>query len=342
MLNVKLLTDSLADNPDRVRLCLEALNIHPIRYDSAQHSFRFPRKAGHNPTSVSLNVKTLTYNCFSSPDRGNLYSLVMKLKNCSFPQALSFVCKSAGLQESSFSKKTRLPFGGFYKGLVASQSEPEQSLQTYPESILAQYDTANSLQFIQDGIDALTQERFHIGFDPVTNRITIPQYSFDGKLVGIMGRSNRANCPHEERWYPILKTSRSLTLYGYHFNYFHIQQKRTVVIGESEKFVMQCASFGCNVALATCGCYLSDTQARYLKMLRPSLVIFAYDEGLSQDHLIQQASKLVTANPLLSCRVGYVWDPQHDFIPQNSKQNAADLGKQTFQSIIQSKIQYLN
>ena len=322
---------------------LESIGFTGIRYDAGKHTMRFAREAGTNPTSVVLNCSNLFYKCFSTRARGTLFTLVMDKRRCSFPDALRYVCKVSGLDKRSFEKPYQYPFGGFYKTILRTKMYPEESLTTYPSSVLDEFDIGNSFSFLQDGIDLRTQELFGVGYDITTHRTTIPEYSFDGQLVGVMGRSNDPSCPHEERWLPIIPTKRSLTLYGYHVNYQSILQKRTVILGESEKFVMQAKSFGSHVALATCGCHISDTQARYLKALRPHKIILAYDESLEEDILREEAAKLVTLNnPLLNCKVGYIFDKSNEIIPKGSKQNAADMGRDAYRELIQTKTIYLN
>ena len=89
--------------------------------------------------------------------------------------------------------------------------EPEYSMQTYDTSILDEYAGKYNLMFFRDGINFQTQEHFNVGFDIETLRITVPEYTLDGKLCGIMGRLNDSNCAKEERWLPIIPCSRSLT-----------------------------------------------------------------------------------------------------------------------------------
>ena len=47
-------------------------------------------------------------------------------------------------------------------------------------------------------------------------------------------------------------------------------------------------------------------------------------------------------NPLLNCKVGYIFDKSNEIIPKGSKQNAADLGRDAYRELIQTKTIYLN
>ena len=107
-----------------------------ITYRQHKNEIRFSRDEGHNPTAMRLKLDTLKFDGFSINAHGNLYSLVMKYENMTFPEALHFIADELGLQKSQFSRKVKYPFGGFYKGLMKEIQEPEYSMQTYDTSIL--------------------------------------------------------------------------------------------------------------------------------------------------------------------------------------------------------------
>ena len=109
-----------------------------------------------------------------------------------------------------------------------------------------------------------------------------------------------------------------LTLYGYHTNYGNIQNKNLCIIGESEKFTQQLDSFGCYLGLASCGCHLSDTQAKYIKGLLVDKTILAYDEGLEEEYIREEAKKLKVNNTIFNNKVGYVYDRENIIIPKGN------------------------
>ena len=340
-MNALKLTEHLSNNKDDIYKILESLDFQNISYNPSHNEFRFAREYGRNPSSVRLNVDTLKYCCFSTGEYGNLYSLIMNRESLNFPQALNYIAELLELQKSEFSKPTKLPFGGFYKKLVKELKEPETAMQIYSEDILSEYRGKYNERFFRDGIGYTTQEKFNIGYDIWTNRITVPEYTFDGQLCGIMGRSNDSNCEKEERWLPIIPCSRSLTLYGYHMNYEAIQKNRLCVIGESEKFTQQLDSFGCHIGLASCGCHLSETQLKYAKGLLIDRVILAYDEGLEEEYVREETKKLKINNAVFANKVGYVWDESHEVIPKDSKGSPSDYGKEAFTYLIKNCVKWI-
>ena len=266
----------------------------------------------------------------------------MKSKQCGFSKALNYVARFLGLEEKELSSEIRYPFSGFYKKLIKNLEEPECRMKTYDESILTKYEKKYSMMFLEDGISFDTQKSFNVGFDLETMRITIPEYTLDGSLCGIMGRLNDKKCDHSERWVPIIPCSRSMTLYGYHKNYEKIQDKRLVVIGESEKFVQQLHTMGCNLGLSLCGCDISNVQARYLKGLMTDKIILALDEGLEEEQIRHQAEKLIIDNIIFKNKVGYIFDKDNKILKKGSKNSPSDLGKGKFLELCKSHVVWIN
>lgn len=332
--------EALSADEDVVREILEELGFTQLTFDACKRTFRFAREEGRNPTSMVLNLDTLSFHCFSTNSKGNLYTLIMQRKDMNFPNALKWAADYAGLDKEEYDIDIQLPFGGFFQGLVKEISEPEFSMKTYNESELDEYKGFYNTMFLKDGISFESQEKFNIGYDTLSNRVTIPIYSLDNKLIGIMGRYN-GKCEKEERWLPIIPCSRSLTVYGFNENYQSIQEKGMTVIFESEKSVMQCHSFGCNIALATSGCHISDTQAKHIKSMFLPKIILAYDEGLSQEDIIAEAEKLKMNNQIYKNQVGYIYDREHKYLPEGSKASPSDLGKEVFAKLVKECVIWL-
>ena len=332
--------EALSADEDVVREILEELGFTQLTFDACKRTFRFAREEGRNPTSMVLNLDTLSFHCFSTNSKGNLYTLIMQRKDMNFPNALKWAADYAGLDKEEYDIDIQLPFGGFFQGLVKEISEPEFSMKTYDESELNEYKGFYNTMFLKDGISFESQEKFNIGYDALSNRVTIPIYSLDNKLIGIMGRYN-GKCEKEERWLPIIPCSRSLTIYGFNENYQSIEEKGMAIIGESEKFVMQADSFGCHIALATSGCHISDTQAKHIKSMFLPKIILAYDEGLSEEDIIAEAEKLKMDNQIYKNQVGYIYDREHKYLPEGSKASPSDLGKEVFSKLVKECVVWL-
>lgn len=340
-MNALKLTERLSNSKDEILQILESLEYKSISYNSSKNEFRFARDPGRNPSSVRLSLETLNFICFSTNEKGNLYTLIMNRKEINFPQALEYVADLLGYEKSQFNKSVKYPFGGFYKNLIREIQEPETTMQTYSAEILKEYTGKFNTMFFKDGISYQTQQKYEIGYDLFSHRITVPEYTFDGKLCGIMGRSIDSNCPKEERWLPVIPCSRSLTLFGYHRNYEAIQRKKLCIIGESEKFPQQLDSFGCQVGLGSCGCNLSETQSKYTKGLLIDKTILAYDEGLEEEYIREEAKKLIISNTIFNNYVGYIYDRENIIIPKGSKGSPSDFGKEKFTYLIKNCVVWI-
>ncbi len=337
-MDVNALQSKLENQPDKIIQILEALGFENIKFNPQKNNLRFAREEQRNPTSCLVDCATLRFFVFSTNQKGNIFSLIMDVKRCSFPDALKFAAIKAGLSLEELNIKTRWPFGGFFLKLLPNYEEEMEDLETYPEEILEPYANKFSIQFVKDGISLRTQEKFGIGYDVDSNRITIPERAIDGSLVGIMGRANY-ECDHDKRWFPLISCPRSKTLFGYGENYRRIQETQNLVLFESEKAVQQCDSFGSNIVLATCGCHVSETQAKYIKRLLPKKIILAYDEGLKEEHLVNECKKLIVNNPILKTKVGYIWPD--GLIPEGSKKNIADLGREAYQEGLTKHVKWV-
>lgn len=331
-MNVGKINEKLLKNTDLVLELLESLGFENIK--DTGNCFRFNNIGGDSPGAVAVYKDNLKYVNFSHGTRGNIISLVMAVKRLTLPSALNYIAKTLHLNPAELNQEVVYPFGGFYKQLLFNQSEPESTIKTYSEAELANYVGKYSTMFFKDGIGYSVQEKYKVGYDMWSNRITIPEYTFDGRLCGIMGRLNDTNCPHEERWLPIIPCSRNLTLFGYHRNYPKIVEKDLAIVFESEKAVMQLDTFGCLLGLSSCGNHLSSTQVRYLKSLMVKRIIVAYDEGLDEEYIREEAKKLLTDNQIYRNEVGYIYDKNHDILQINSKASPSDLGKVAFSELV--------
>ena len=106
--------------------------------------------------------------------------------------------KLLALKKASLVKKLGIHLADFIKVLMKEIQEPEYSMTTYDESILDEYANKFNLMFFKDGINFQTQKHFNVGFDLESLRITVPEYTLDGKLCGIMGRLNDSRCSKDE------------------------------------------------------------------------------------------------------------------------------------------------
>jgi hypothetical protein len=104
---------------------------------------------------------------------------------------------------------------------------------------------------------------------------------------------------------------------------------------------MQMDSMHCNVGLATCSCDISNVQAKYIKSLNAAKTILAYDEGLDEEYIREQAKKLKFDNQFYKNQVGYVYDREHDILKKGSKNSPSDMGRKGFVELLKKHVIWL-
>ena len=340
MINVNTLTEKIIANPDYLEKILEELGFDNIR-DRGTY-FQFPNKDGDNQTAISILKDTLVYNNYTRNDKGNLITLVMKEKNLEFPEALKWISKTLGLSGVSTNVKIKKPFGGFYTNLRPDKNDTDLNIKTYPESVLGEDLHKYNTMFLNDGVNFDSQNKFCLGYNLETNSILIPTYNTSGELVGCKARRNDTKCNKIDRWWAYIPFPKTQIVYGYHWNYKKIIEKDMCVILEAEKSVMQCHSFGCNLALSTLGHDISPIQAKIIKSLKTSKIIIAYDEGVEEEELKRQAEKMIIDTHVFKNKVGYIFDRNYKYLKEGSKDSPSDNGKDVFNKLLKECVVWIN
>ena len=140
MISVEILNQKLCGDFDAITMVLEGLGLTEIRTNSSRREIRCSREEGRNPSSIRINADTLYYRCFSTGDKGSVYTLVMDKLGKNFPQSLQWVAKILELDSSDLRRKRIvLPFGGFYKKIIRQTETPELRLKRYNENLLENF-----------------------------------------------------------------------------------------------------------------------------------------------------------------------------------------------------------
>ena len=160
-------------------------------------------------------------------------------------------------------------------------------LPEYPEGVLDVFVKTYPAQWLEEGISGYAMDKFNILFSISQNKIIIPHYDVNDRLVGIRGRAlndwevenigKYMPVQLEKTWY---KHPLSLNLYGLNRNKTNIQKTGIVYIFESEKSVLQFESFNMpNCAVAVCGSSLNKFQVDILmRECAPSEFIICFDK----------------------------------------------------------------
>ena len=297
--------DSLRDNEDKILEVLEEIGCCKIR-KVKENEFRFGIDENSSGSANSLFIDTLSYTSFSRGIKGDILTLVSEIKGMALGESIRWLANKLNIKKDYQNTDIKLPFGGFFKNF--SKIKDDDTTPTiYPINRLDKYNTGVSKMWIDDGISAIVQEYFNIGFCHDTNRIVIPWFTESGELVGIMSRLNKLDILDKEmKYYPIIAFSKSKVLYGLDKNYKEILNKNIIIIVESEKSVMKAYEFGYKNVVALGGNNISERHSKLIKSMYCNVII-SFDEGLELSHCIEQASKCKIKNPFFTNEV-YVMD----------------------------------
>lgn len=333
--------NKLYNNEEQIINILNKVGCTKI-HKTEENQIRFGRDEESSGSANIIFTDTLFYISHSENVKGDIITLVSDFLSITIGEAINWLAKELNIKAEYTPKEINLPFNGFFKNISKAKELDESPPLTYDLSKLKQYKHGVSKLFIDDGISAITQEVFNIGYDMESNRVTIPWLSETGELVGIMGRINIKNMSDKEKQYkylPIIPFSKSKVLYGYYENYKGILETNTMIIVESEKSILKARQMGFNNVVALGGNEIHPRQQRLIKTMFCNVII-ALDEGLSLEHCIKQAEKCRINNPFFQNEV-YVVQMNNNKYIKETKVSIMDLDKQTVNKILDEYLIYI-
>jgi hypothetical protein len=340
--------DKLYNNEDDILKILEELNCTYIKKSHVKENPVF--KFGHDKESSGnanyIRIDTLYYRSFSESTQGDIIILVEDVLKISRGEAIKWLSDKLGLKYEFTQKEIKLPFQGFWKELSKIKDSNEIDSPIYPiqrNKVFSDYGV--SKMFIEDGISALIQEEFGIGYSLIDNRITIPWFDYKGDLIGIIARLNKKELTKEEykyKYFPEIAFNKGKHLYGFYQNYKGILESNTIIICESEKSVLKAREYGYKNVVAL-GCNtITDIQAKLIKSTCCN-VILALDEGISMEHCINQINQCKIVNPFFSNEL-YIIDMNRETNPLITEEKVCifDLKEETIGEILKDYLIYID
>ena len=254
-------------------------------------------------------------------------------KNVKFKDVLINIKNILHLSDDWRPQNRRLIFGGVYEHIIHRADSPPK---TYDESILDDYLKVPNVRFQRDHISLETQMEFGFSYDVNTDRIVIPIRDQHGSLMGVKGRRNyETDNEDDPKYLYLVPCQMSKTLFGYSTNYSSMYGG-TVMIFESEKSVLQCASYGYHNAVALGSNSLSEYQAKMILSLNPQKVIFMLDNDLPLNNTKRNIDMLCSVATMRDLQISYFdWTECLD-LP--AKASASDEGKEVFEYILEENI----
>lgn len=296
---------------------LSAIGCHHIQ-DRGEY-VQCGNRDGDNPRSIVvykneyISCTNYTRQITKNGRSADIFDLIAYCEDCSFAEAMRFVCNLAGLDYygEKDDEPESLQLLRLLKDMMISDSEEDSvPLKPIPEQVLSYYLPYGNVLFTDDGIGLETQREFEISFDPYTNSVCIPIRDELGALIAIKARRFKytKETPMDKRRFPDeLGTDESKywysepgakgqVLYGLYKNAKAIQQQGVVYVGESEKFCMQLYEMG-YYGVSTGGSKVSKRQVEMLTRLGVKIV-FCFDKDIREDELRNIANSFIDGVPI--------------------------------------------
>lgn len=327
------LKKQLLENPENICALLEAFDFAHITLK--RNEIRFARSSDGGPNiRIRLNDEYLNVTDYVNSIHTDIISYIIKEKHTDFRSVLSAIKRILNLSDDwrPQSRKREI-FGGVYSRII-NRTDPQPKV--YDESILDDYLKVPNERFQRDNISLETQMKFGISYDVGTDRITIPICDQHGSLMGVKGRRNyETDNEDDPKYLYLIPCQMSKTLFGYSNNYSSMYGG-TVMIFESEKSVLQCASYGYNNAVALGSNNLSEYQSKMILSLNPKQVIFMLDSDLPLENTKRNIDTLRSISVMRDFKISYFdWTECLD-LP--SKASPSDEGKEVLEYILRENI----
>jgi DNA primase len=263
--------------------------------------------------SFSVQQQNQLFHCFGCKTSGDIFDFVMAMEGISFREALEILAERCGLEIEAFKPRQqesgRISRNELLKILEAACCVFEENLQADAGAEARRYLETRGFQqerivpfrlgFATDGwrglFDRLTQRGVSVenlleaglikksqsgrAYDLFRNRLIIPIFDMQGRVVGFGGRvldgsePKYINSPETE----VFRKSR--LLYGLNRARQTITSARTAVVVEGYTDVIMAHNRGMASAVATLGTALTDEHARTLRRLVDRVLLLFDGDG---------------------------------------------------------------
>lgn len=221
----------------------------------------------------------------------------------------------------------------------------EKELPEFSSNVLDCFIKSYPQEWLDDGISPAAMDKFDISYSISQNKIIIPHYDINGRLVGIRGRAlndwevenigKYAPIQVEQTWY---KHPLSMNLYGLNVTKDTIKRHGICFLFESEKAVMQLESFSLpNCGAAVCGSNFNKYQLNILmKHCCPAEIILCFDkeELPGEDKYFNKLYDICKKYGQY-CNFSFIYDREGLL---NLKESPTDRGEEVFVKLLEKRV----
>lgn len=220
-----------------------------------------------------------------------------------------------------------------------------QELPAHSDKIMECFIKYYPIEWLNDGINREAMDKFNIRYSPSQNKIIIPHYDVNSRLVGIRGRAlNQEDIDTWGKYMPVQIEGKwyshplSLNLYGLNKTKENIKATGIAYLFEAEKSVLQMESFSIpNCAAAVCGSKLNKYALDILvRTCHPQEIVICFDkeelphEDKYFNHLYELCKKYQAYT-----NFSFIYDKENLL---NLKDSPTDKGEDIFIKLLQKRV----
>ena len=342
---------------DDVRTFLESLGVEQIAVYEDKGYIICPTIC-HNPIDDEASMKLYWYQdhkffkCYTECNENmsifTLYRKFMALNYhpVSFDEAVNYVKKC--IQHLVISN-IKVHKNNFDLNKYRFDAKLPQ-LPEYPKEVLTYFLPKHHPTWLRDGIKPEIMDKFHIGFCIAQNKITIPHFDIDGRLVGIRGRAlNKDELESGQKYMPLhigdiwYSHQLNFNLYGIYEHKKGIQIRRSAIIVEGEKSVLLDSGYYGELAntVACCGSHINKYQVNLLtNTLGANEITIAFDKEYEDWRSDKAREYRIKIENMCKKYKGqatfyYIWDMDNLL---REKDSPFDRGKEVFEELYKHRI----
>ena len=305
----------------------------------------------HNPHSEEASMKLYYYK------NTHIFTCFTECGNMNIFQFLRHYYQTRGISydwyEDIYSVIVNCSVSKEFEGLVDNRvsykerfaGRVQRELPEFPKGVLDVFTKFYPTEWLNDGISKEAMDKFNILYSISQNKIIIPHYDLNGRLIGIRGRAlNEYEVENYGKYMPVklentwYKHPLSLNLYGIDQNLQNIKENGICFLFESEKSVLQMESFTRpNCGLAVCGSAFNKYQLNLLmKYCRPKEIVICFDNE-EKPNSSNYFDKLWGIGKKYSnyCNFSFIYDRKN---LTNEKDSPTDKGEEVFEELLKRRI----
>ena len=354
-MNFKDLREQLTD--ESIKSILSQFNVEPASEN--EESITFPtcchNLEGGKPKLIYYK-NTKLFHCYTECAASfDIFTLLQKMyrlrgQEISLRQAVEICDLDAGtltVEETHLNSLDDIRHMQELNNIVITNID-DLDFKAYDRKVLKQYafDYVGLMPWIREGIGVEALQKFNIKYDSNHDAIVIPNFDYNGQLIGIRARYFKPEDVQKGKYRPLCNNGvvyshpTGRTFYGIFENHLNIERKHTAVIFEGEKSILLYNTIYGNengIALATLGQNITKDHIQYLRKMNVRNVILAYDTDYEDYAQLQEVERKYLAKARLLepyFNVSYLMDYDFD-LPYKS--SPIDGGKEIFEKMLRNR-----